>query len=132
MDPAQPSVRLPEKPSPAPVAEPDTLPGLLALARPTFLAWEKLRLLYVAILGALTLGLWLHYPPPDRGRGLFLIGEGAVLANLLYFAGPMVETYVAWLGWRKCWLRPTLFIAGTALSVFLVLIVVPAMGEDPF
>lgn len=109
-----------------------TGPGLLTLARPTFIAWEKLRLLYVAILGALTLGLWLLYPPSDRGRALLLIGEGAVFANVLYFAGPMVETYVAWLGYRKRWLRPMLFVAGTALSGLLVLIVVPGLAENPF
>ncbi len=54
-----------------------------------------------------------------NARLLFRLFEGAVVANVLFFAGPAVETYVHWLGFRQNWLRGVLFFSGTLLSVVL-------------
>ena len=48
---------------------------------------------------------------------------GAVIANICYFAGPILETYITWLGYRGRWLRIVLFVLGTLLSCTLALIV---------
>lgn len=92
-------------------------PSLSAIARPTFLAWERLRLVYIVVLGILT--LLLVGPAIDQPRVLMLIGEGAIAANLCYFAGPIAETYVRWLGYEAGWVRWALFLGGTVLSAVL-------------
>lgn len=42
---------------------------------------------------------------------------GAVVANVLYFAGPIVDTYIRWLGYKHSWPRWTMFVGGTLLSI---------------
>ena len=89
-------------------------------ARPIFLGWERLRPLYNGYLALLVL-----YPvsgpfrwPPMEDLPIFLIG--AVLANLCYFAGPLAEAYLAWLGLRGRVVRATLFAGGAFISLPLV------------
>ena len=99
---------------------------LLVIARQTFLAWEVLRLVYVATLTVVTLAALLRFAPHDLlNRGLLIVVfEGAVVANLAYFAGPIIETYVRWLGYRRTWPRWVLFLGGTLLAALLAFIVV--------
>lgn len=54
-----------------------------------------------------------------NARVLFRLFAGAVIANVLFFAGPVVETYVHWLGFRQIWLRWVLFFSGTLLSLVM-------------
>ena len=89
-------------------------------ARPIFLAWEMLRIPFNLIVCLVT---------------LFMVGQrgwsdlhfwwdaamGAILANLLYFAGPLTETYIHWLGYRKTWIRGVFFVLGTLLTSILAL-----------
>ncbi len=102
---------------PAHQASRNELP-LLRIAKTTFLAWEKLRLLYVLILAAFTLivvdPLGIFDP-----RYTFAILGGAFVANLAYFAGPLLETYIRWLGYDRSWPRWFFFIGGTLLSMML-------------
>jgi hypothetical protein len=97
---------------------PDQSLSLGQIARSTFWAWEKLRLVFIAVLAALTLLLgssqW-------NSLDFWMIAvEGAIAVNLCYFAGPIVETYVTWLGLRGRWLRPLLFLMGLFFSCLLV------------
>lgn len=110
---------------------PDEQPRSLdELARRTFFAWEKLRLIYVPILVVVTLAA----TSPGGFRQLTEIefwvtsAVGAVFANLAFFAGPIVETYVLWLGYRQRMLRPLLFVAGTVFASMLAVITVVAMN----
>ncbi len=101
--------------------------SLQAIARPTFLAWEKLRPAYLVSLVVTTLvTAVLDSSAVLLGSLKFwlIVGQGAVVANLCYFVGPAVETYVNWLGWRPPWLRPVLFVLGTVLSCLLAFCVV--------
>jgi hypothetical protein len=92
-------------------------PGLLTIARATFLAWERLRIVYVVLLGALCVLLagphLLHFKTP------VMLAECAILANLCFFAGPLMETYARWLGYSGRWVRWALFINGTLLTAVL-------------
>lgn len=94
--------------------------SLLLIAKQTFLAWEKLRLVYLAVLVPFTLLL--------TGEALFqvevfwLVIGGGVFANLCYFAGPLVETYVRWLGYQQRWPRWCLFITGTLFTMALAIV----------
>ncbi|MEO8270952.1 MAG: hypothetical protein ABI557_14610, partial [Aureliella sp.] len=52
-------------------------------------------------------------------RTIILIIEGAIVANACYFAGPITETYVRWLGYEGKWIRWFLFLGGTLLTAIL-------------
>ena len=104
----------------AEVADPESTNSrsLNEIARKTFLEWEKLRLFYVAALAVMTL-----LAGAINVSALLLSVEfwvmvaiGAVFANLCYFAGPMIESYVKWLGVRAPWLRAILFVVGTLFA----------------
>lgn len=116
---------------PESAAPEDTTPAskkaLAEIARPVFLEWERLRLVYIAILGLVaitivlvgqrdSIGLWRGTIPI---RLVVTVIKGAVVANLLFFAGPICETYIRWLGYEKRWVRWTMFACGTLLSVAL-------------
>ncbi len=104
--------------------------SLMAIARRVFLAWEKLRIAFVAILGAVTvLILGKKLLEPDV---VFSVFGYAVVANVCFFAGPIVETYVNWLGCRHGHVRWSLFIAGTMFSLVLTVgaLTVGALAEN--
>jgi hypothetical protein len=96
----------------------ETEQSLMGIARRTFLAWEKLRIIYVGLLAAVTL-VMIGVSGALNRPVVFLVVGGAVFANLAYFAGPMVETYLRWLGYRRAWLRWVMFIGGTLFSMIL-------------
>ncbi|QDV47170.1 hypothetical protein Enr13x_70790 [Stieleria neptunia] len=91
--------------------------SLGSIAKSTFLAWERLRLIFVVVLGLLT--LLLAGPDLTKLRTLVLIAEGAIIANVCFFAGPIIETYVRWLGYDRKWVRWFLFVGGTMLTAML-------------
>ena len=96
--------------------EPETIS---AIAKSTFLAWERLRVVYVGLLGALTIAI--------SGSAIFQpdlllpIVIGGIIANICFFAGPAIETYVRWLGYQGKWVRLLLFIGGTLLTALLAI-----------
>lgn len=92
------------------------------IAKATFRDWEKLRLLYIAILGAVTVVICFFCYPFDL-TNLWMILPSAILANLFYMTGPAVDTYVRWLGYREPWPRYAMFTAGTCLSAVLAVAV---------
>ena len=95
---------------------------LSTIAREVFLSWEKLRIAYVAVLALITV---LAVGPYGFGhrRLLRLIVEGAVAANVAYFAGPALETYIRWLGYDRTWPRWVMFVGGTLFSIVLTVAV---------
>jgi hypothetical protein len=100
--------------------------SIVALAKPVFISWERLRVVYVLLLGAFTMMLSIPGVIHNGSqlltfRGLIMIAEGAIVANICYFAGPIVETYVCWLGYNRQWVRWLLFIGGTVLTGMLAL-----------
>ena len=101
------------------VESPETDPAApWPAVRRVFLAWEKLRLLYNAILVPWTLaGLVVSWPPSGVVVAEVLVC--GILANVLYLAAPTVESYVAWLGFESPLIRWGLFIAGTLFTMLL-------------
>ena len=103
------------------IPETDVAQGsLLAIARSVFLAWEKLRIAYVILLALITV-LLTGVTGILNLRLLRLIVLGAVVANVAYFAGPTIETYVRWLGYNRAWPRWFMFIGGTLISIVLTI-----------
>lgn len=91
-----------------------------------FFAWEKLRVLYVLALAAVTL----TSIPPEAMKRLDVWVAVAILAigaNVCYFAGPIAETYLCWLGLRRKLVRSALFVGGTVFAVLLAY----AMSQMP-
>ena len=90
---------------------------LAAQARQVFLRWERLRVPYNALLVAVVmLPAGGGFSWPDPGDFLILL-MGAVLANLCFLAGPVAETYLAWLGMRSKWVTAVLFVGGVLVSI---------------
>lgn len=94
--------------------------SLLGIARQVFLTWEKLRIIYIGILAMFTLLLVGFSGWPSLSL-MIMVMFGAFVANLLYFAGPIVDTYIRWLGYRDSWPRLVMFIVGTIFSLILAL-----------
>ena len=122
---ATPSASLPAVAgSPTPDRTGQSLP---AIAREVFLAWEKLRLVYVAVLATVTLVL-IESPGAVTSRLAIDVVVGALAANVLYFAGPLTESYLRWLGYERGWPRWVLFLGGTILAVvFAVGVLAPQL-----
>jgi len=95
--------------------------SLSQLARNTFIAWEKRRLLYNMILVVVTLGIAALLEPRLLGDVEFwsLCLFGALTVNVCYFAAPIVDTGVSWLGFRSPAFRWTLFVLGTLFASWL-------------
>ncbi|MBL8854737.1 MAG: hypothetical protein JNK57_12290 [Planctomycetaceae bacterium] len=110
---------VPRSDSPAVLAEkvPAARP-LQTIARETFVAWELLRVVYIVVLGVLTIVLTGVGGLLDAKLLFFLI-ECGIVANIAYFAGPVVETYIRWLGYEQTWPRWVMFALGTLLSMVL-------------
>lgn len=90
----------------------------------TFVTWEKLRLVYNLILlcvTVLTCGFCVMCLPVSIDEG-DLIGRvivGALLANLCFCLGPLIDGYLSWFGWRSTFSTSVLFLFGTLLSIVL-------------
>jgi hypothetical protein len=101
--------------------------SIATLAKPVFISWEWLRIVYILLLGALTMMLTIPGAIYNGSqlltlRGLIMIAVGAIVANVCYFAGPIIETYVRWLGYSRKWVRWFLFAGGTVLTAILALV----------
>ena len=94
---------------------------LQEIARTTFVAWEKLRLIYIGVLALVTIAAAAMSGKPIDIDLAWATVVGAIFANACYFAGPITETYVTWLGYRGSWLRLALFVTGTLFACGLAL-----------
>lgn len=95
-----------------------------AEVRATFLQWEKLRIVYNAVLVALTCIATFGLKPDlaiDPGFWLGAVAAG-LAANVCFFIGPMAECYIRWLGYRSPVLTYGLFGAGMAFSSAVTLV----------
>ncbi len=106
----------------------ETLPHvpLDQLARRIFVAWERLRIVYNSVLALTVLCVgtiyYLQYRPPALPlTGLLGIVVPFIGANVCFFAGPIVETYLAWLGNRTETLRLIMMLLGTGLSMVIAI-----------
>ncbi len=82
------------------------------------MAWEKLRLVYNAVLAWVVVTTYHLSFFRSADAWADLIG-GAVIANICFCAGPCGEGYLRLLGANRHWARGFLFISGLALSCFL-------------
>jgi hypothetical protein len=86
-------------------------------AHAVFIVWEKLRILYNAVLVLITLGV--GFPHLADSRFWAQSVAGAVAANICYCLGPCLEGYLSLLGWPRAGARWFVFMVGTLLAAFL-------------
>ncbi len=96
--------------------------SFFTMAKGVFLAWEQLRFLYVLVLAALSVSVLGLQPLKTIDKWIELIAAG-VFANVFYMAGPIVETYLRWLGLKSLLPRWILFGSGLLFSMVLVVLV---------
>ena len=99
--------------------------ALTQTLKQVFFAWEKLRVLYVLALVAVTLSS-LPLEAMKRLDVWIAVAILALGANACYFAGPIAETYLCWFGLRRNIVRSVLFVGGTVfagLLAFYILII---------
>ena len=94
--------------------------------RRIFLRWERLRIAYNAALMALVILLvaLLYEPEIEWALLGWRCVVGAVIANVCFFAGPVAETYLYWLGMRNRGVTAVLFLMGLVFSLGLAAIAV--------
>ena len=93
----------------------------------TVVAWERLRLIYNTVMGPFVLAVvaFSHTIAARDYIELFAeIVAGGVLANLCYCAGPIIDGYLTWFGFRHRWVTIILFLCGTMLTMLLALAVI--------
>ena len=85
-----------------------------------------MRLIYIGILIPITLLAAAAFDISLLTKAEFWVPAvfGGLFANICYFAGPIVDTYTTWIGFRGNALRYTMFIIGTAGCAMLALIFV--------
>lgn len=107
----------------------DWLARLLPDAKATFRRWESWRLIYCAVCILATFGFLLLFdkfpatlfpdpPPAQRLNSWIEFVVAGIIANIFFFAGPVVDTYVSWLGLKTRWVGIGLLVLGTAFTVF--------------
>lgn len=130
-----------ENPYSAPVSESEDSPHSYdegrrvdsgwAHAKSVFLAWEKLRFLYnfVLIFIVVAMAVLLGGAQLLSSIEFWLMAiVGGVISNICFFVGPIVESYVHWLGLRLTWLRSTCFLLGLALTTVVALLTVAELA----
>ena len=93
--------------------------------KPKLLKWEKIRVVYNLVVGAFVLvGTWLLHPGLLNSTTYWItLVEGALVANVCFFAGPLAEIYFAWLGARKSWITTVIAVCGILLTLVLAFLV---------
>lgn len=96
-------------------------PSFVEAAKRICLEWEKLRILYNGVLIS-----WVVYIVDKSKPALFQSFEfwatclvGAVVANICFLAGPIVEAYFRWMGVKHWSIRFSLMLIGTLLAGLL-------------
>ena len=83
--------------------------------------WEKLRILYNAILGVEALFVFfvgwraaVHFDDI-----VITIGVGALTANVCFCLGPLMDGYLSWFGLRSYAITACLYVVGLGIAVLL-------------
>lgn len=99
-----------------------------------FFSWEKLRVLFNAVLVIESLVLirgiddfWMDITPAQFMRNAVFY---SFMANLFYMVGPFVESYATWVGSQFRWLRSALFVTGTTFSTGVVYFVLQTVEHN--
>jgi hypothetical protein len=90
---------------------------------PIIYRWEKMRLVYNAVLISFTL-FWSYFVSPQLMFDplfMFQLCVGGIVTNLCFFTGPAIEGYGRYLGFWHLGLSVTLFVIGLTFSVLLTL-----------
>ena len=100
--------------------------------KPIFLRWEKLRVLFIGLCSAFSIfAMYKQQFWPDTLEHWIVLIGGAFVANVLYLAGPIVESYLKWLEYPYQMVGNSLFLAGTAVTCMLAWWTIEGLKELP-
>ena len=93
----------------------------LETTRQIFRRWERLRIAYNLILVVLVVVVTLTARRDDTDwyQLVAKCSVGAIVANMLYIAGPIFESYLNWLGFRSRATTSIIFVAGLLCAMIL-------------
>ena len=97
------------------------------VAKRTFLAWEKLRLVYNGILIFMSVAYALAWSSLFTIEFWLVAIFGAIVCNVCFMLGPILETYIAWLGFRTRELRLVFLTLGTLATAGVALAILTSM-----
>lgn len=108
-----------------------SLPAAPVGPRAIFWRWERRRPLYNVVLVVVS-ALSLPFAGPSIRLATFWMEVlfGALIANACFFAGPMLESYLDWLGRRPRRLGTILMITGTAFASLLAIVCIATTHPD--
>jgi hypothetical protein len=118
----------PSNPYAAPVATlADSLPSSSGSSRyeavgKVVVMWEKLRLLYNAIMIPFAVLMFAAKYLFTQGVAMqdpAILPVGGILANLFFCVGPTIDGYLTWFGFRHRFVTAFLFISGVACTMLL-------------
>jgi hypothetical protein len=94
--------------------------------RNVFLRWERWRIAYNLALVGLVISLAVTFGGSDSNWSQFVVQcvFGAILANICYFAGPITDAYLRWLGIHYRVIAPLLFACGLVFAIGLAAVTV--------
>lgn len=95
----------------------------------TFIAWEKLRVVFLLILTVVSLRGLAPIRTMLHPLEWTAIGFGAVLLNILFLLGPVTESIVNLRGFKHYILRCCLFVSGTTATVLVVMFIIGQFHE---
>jgi hypothetical protein len=89
--------------------------------RDVFLRWERWRIAYNLALVGLVIVLAVTFGGSESDWGRFVVQcvWGAIVANICYFAGPITDSYLRWLGIHYRVIAPLLFACGLVFAMGL-------------
>lgn len=93
----------------------------MKLNRKIFLDWEKLRLIYLFVLSAISIQRLLPIWPLLPLQVWIEMTVGVIITNICYTLGPIAENYYQFLGFQHPSFRYLLFFIGTAFSAVATL-----------
>ena len=99
-------------------------------ARTVFLAWERLRLIFNAVLTITVLALGSSFLA-DRACWRPLV-YGAILVNICFCMGPVGEGYLSLIGIERRIGRWAVFVIGTLFGCFVVFTALYSWGMKDF
>lgn len=109
-------------PTPSDVRASFQAPMVRLTIKDVFLAWEKLRLIFNALLGVAALFLMFNSEFTFHLFAFLLLAALVFLANLCFCTCPVAELFLCWLGLPRQPSRWFVFCVGGILSVFLAML----------
>ncbi|MCA9217816.1 MAG: hypothetical protein KDB27_32325 [Planctomycetales bacterium] len=104
----------------------------VALVGEVVVMWEKLRFVYIAIVGTYSLivfSVTLYLGLTTLIMFLRIALVGGIFSNFCFCAGPLIDGYLTWFGFRSRGVTIFLFVSGLLLTMLLATATIFPLGS---